>query len=315
MKGLVPHDGRLTLAQELPRPDPGRDQVLVRVHYASLNPTDLDLARGSFDWLLKLLRRTSPVRTGLEFSGVVMTDGPRFAAGDEVFGYPNLVKGPKTHQEYLAVSPERIALVPDSIGLAEAAGLPVGAQTSLEALRRVARLTAGHRVLLYGASGGVGVYAIQIAKALGLQVTAVAGPAGQEVMRALGADEVADYTATPIQQLAGPFDCIFDLSTTLKYREIEPLLAEHGTFIPADPLASLTDLLTGPIRNGRTGYLMVAGGNHRLLNEIADWVDADTIKAQQSRVFALDEVDQAIAALQTKGGLGRVVLRMPGASE
>ena len=170
MKALVNSNKKLQLVENMPEPKAKPGEVSVKVLYASLNPTDLDIARGSLDFFLKLNGAKSAVRTGLEFSGIVLEDSTRFQKGERVFGYTHLLKGPKTHQEILTIPEDFVAAMPDEVSFAEAASVPIGAQTSLVALRDVAGLKSGQSVLIIGASGGVGVFAVQIAKSMQLHV-------------------------------------------------------------------------------------------------------------------------------------------------
>lgn len=312
MKALTTIDHDLRLATDLVEASPKKGEVKVRVRYASLNPTDLDIVKGDYDWFLRLYGARSTVRTGLEFSGAVVEDSERFKKGDQVFGYGHLFRGPKTHQEILSINEDYVARAPETIGLAEAAALPVGGQTSWVALKDIAKVQPGQSLLINGASGGVGVYAILLAKKMGLRVTAVAGPAGQAVMKELGADRVANYREEAIEELGQKFDAVLDLTTQLRFRDIRPLLAPRGVFIPADPLKNLADFFGNPFRSQKTRYLMVEKGDHEILAEIARLIDAGTLVAPKSRRYPIEEYRGAIADLSGSGVIGRIVLEIGG---
>ena len=310
MKALINRNKELIPVQDLPEPDDAAGMVTVRVHHAALNPTDREIAHGGFDWYFRLYGFKGPVRTGLEFAGTVVSDSRNFAKGTRVFGYPHLFKGPKTHQERLVIPESQLAVIPDGMGFAEASAFAVAAQTSLTALRDIAKLSPGQRVLLVGASGGMGLYAIQIAKHLQAHVTAVSGASGQGAMKGAGADEVIDYRKTPVAELKGGFDAIFDMSTTLKFKHVRHLLSPTGTFIPAEPARNLADFLGNPFRKKKTGYLLVDHGDHAMLTGLAKLVSTGVITAQKVREFDLMDIDKALEALSLSGGIGRVVLRI-----
>ena len=272
MRALYNTDKTLVLVQDAPEPVRKPGEVKVQVHYTSLNPTDAHIAQGDLDLLFRLYRVKSPVRTGFEFSGTVLEGEGDLKPGMRTFGYTSVIGGPKTHQEVLSIPTDYVAVMPDGMGFAEAAAFPLGAQTSFVALRDVVRLTKGQSLLIVGGSGGLGVFAIQIARNMGYHVTAVAGPAGQEIMKQLGAHETIDYKQHPLASMSGTFDAVLDLSDTLKLSDIRHLLAPRGVFVPADPLKNLPTILGNVFRRQKAGYLLVDRGKRALLTELAQQV-------------------------------------------
>ena len=310
MRALHSNTGNLELKPGLEMPTDGKSTVKVRVHYASLNPTDLDILKGDLDLFFRLYRVKSPVRTGLEFSGTVVEGDARFGAGTKVFGYTHLLKGPKTHQDVITIPSDYIAEMPSTMSFAQAAAFPLGAQTSLVALRDVARLKQGQSVLILGGSGGLGVYAIQIARNMGLSVTGVSGPDGLATMKSLGADRVINYRETPLAEITGPYDAVLDLSARYGLRDIRHLLSPTGIFVPADPMKNIPSLLTNPLRKQKTGYLLVDHGNQDILTELAGMVGDGTLVAGPYRTFSFEDHDAAFATLTEPGQIGRTVLDM-----
>ena len=308
MKALINVNKSLKFVEDLQEPVRRHDETKIRVQCASLNPTDLDIARGDYDLFLRLYGAKSSVRTGLEFSGTVLEDSDRFRTGDRVFGYTHLLRGPKTHQQIISIKSDYIAAIPDGLSFAEAAGIPVGAQTSYVAWKEIANLQKGQRVLINGGSGGVGIFAIQIAKMLQAHVTAVAGPSSQNVMRSLGADETIDYRRQTLQSLDGRFDAILDLTCTVKYRDIKHLLGPSGIFIPADPMRNLGDFMGNPFRRRKTGYLLVDRGDQQLLAEIAALLESGDLKPVHGPMFPVKDVQSAIEKLSETGVPGRIIL-------
>lgn len=310
MRALHNTDRAIRLVAGLQEPNRAPGEVKVQVHYASVNPTDHDIVQGDLDLFFKLYRVRSPVRTGLEFSGTVVEGSGRFPDGAKVFGYTNLIRGPKTHQDMISIPETYIAEIPEAMSFADAAAFPLGAQTSLVALRDVARLKPGQSVLILGASGGLGVYAIQLAKHMQLSVTGVSGPDGLGVMSRFGADTVINYRQTALSEISGTFDAVLDLSARYRFREIRHLLKPRGVFVPADPLKNLYSFAGNPFRGQKLGYLLVDRGDTGKLTELAGLVRDGALKLGPHTEFALEDFEAAFETLQAPGRIGRKVLRL-----
>ena len=278
MKGLLNRDQTLVFSDKLARPSTVPDKAVVQEHYASLHPTDLDTARGAYDFLLWLAGVRGEVRTGFEFSGVVSQGAGSLSTGDRVFGYTNVMKGPKTHQQEVVLDPHYAVRLPDEVSLAQGAAFAVGAMTAQHVWKSIAELQPGHEVLIIGGSGGVGIYAIQIARLMQAKVTAVAGPAGQELMRRMGASVVIDYRKQDVTHLGQQYDAVLDLTCTKKFKDIADLLTPRGKFIPADPMKNLLDFCGNIWRRKRTKYLYVSEGKPSELRQLAELVEAGELQ-------------------------------------
>ncbi|MEM9864997.1 MAG: NAD(P)-dependent alcohol dehydrogenase [Myxococcota bacterium] len=311
MKGLVLREGQLTMAKDLvPRP-PDEGEVEVRVVSASVNPTDIELAAGVYDDMLARAGMLDRTRTGLEFSGVVTTPGKRFQPGDEVFGYVDLLEGAKSHQERIAIGEALIARKPAAWSFAEAAAVPLGAQTSLVALRDVANAQAGERILINGAAGGLGVYAVQLAaRVFRLHVTAVAGPGQGAFLKGLGADEVLDYTAERPLANGERYDIIFDLTTRWQFDEVEASLTPTGRFMPSEPLKAGVDFSEGARSGARSVNLWVGQGDGDVLAEVAALVANGTLQVFVDSVYPFEAHQEAFARLKQPSKRGRVVMTL-----
>ncbi len=218
--------------EEIAVPVPADDEVLVRIHAASLNHADTALMRGEpFVLRLAFGVRGPKVRVrGLDLAGVVEVVGSRvtaFIPGDEV--YAQIETG--SFAEYAVVSERALAPKPANLSFSEAAAVPVAANTALQGLRDVGRLQAGQGVLINGASGGVGTFAVQIAKALGAEVTGVCSTRNVELVRSLGADHVVDYTQDDFTRSGRRFDLIFDLAGSRSLTACRRVLTEKGTLV------------------------------------------------------------------------------------
>src|SRR5262245_21819105 len=218
--------------RELAVPEPGPDEVLVRVRAAAVNIADWYAVTGR-PWIARGstgLRGPKERRIGADYAGVVEAVGSEvteFRAGDEVFGGRT-----GACAEYVVGKADRaIVAKPANVTFEEAAAVGVAATTALQAIRDQGKLHPGQRVLLHGASGGVGTYAVQMAKALGGEVTAVCGPRGVEVARSLGADVVVDYTQEDVTRSDARFDLAIDIAGTRSFRQLQRVLVPGATVV------------------------------------------------------------------------------------
>lgn len=311
MKGLIVEGTALTLSDSLPRPTPGPGQVLVQVHAAGLNPSDSDIAAGALDSLFSDSARSVPVRTGLEFAGVVVEGGVSVSPGQAVYGYPEFLGAQKAHQEFVVVDEDYVAPMPKHVSFVEAASLPLAAVTVLVTHRDVAPLEPGGRVLVIGAAGGVGLVHVQVAKHVhGAEVTAVAGPGSGEILTDLGADRVLDYHQTSLADLNERFDVVVDWTTHYRFSEISHLLTDPGRFVPADPFKNSEDFQEGSAAAASTGKLLAVQGSQADLATVTRWVDAGLLKPVVDSVFAFDDHQQAFERLAARAKRGRVVMQM-----
>lgn len=305
MKGLVVDSNKkFVLKDSLIRPIPEQGEVLVNVHSASVNPYDAESAEGRFDPYFAEYGVDKEVQSGLEFSGIIESDGIRFKRGDKVFGYVNMITGWKSHAEFVAISEEAIALMPNNLTFPQAASIPLGALTTLVALEDLGNLQSGMKVLINGAAGGLGLQAIQIGKLLGAHVSAIAGSAQKEFLHSLGADIVYDYNETHIKDIEESFDVILDLTNQQTLTNMKKLLTPSGIFIPAEPNADNG----GESEDPQVGYLMVMEGDHEKLTQIAHWISEEKIKAVVDKEFHFSEYLSALSRLQEKGRRGRIVM-------
>src|SRR6266700_6164068 len=210
MKAVVAHEygaPEVLKFEEVPRPEPKEDEALVRVIASGVNPADPLTLSGKYarEWGTHL-----PLIPGYDIAGVVEKVGAKIAnlkAGDAVYGYPTFGGG---WAEFVTVKEWEVAAKPKSLNFAEAAVVPMGALTAWQALVDVAQLHAGQTILVHGGSGGVGSFAVQIAKARGAKVIATASTANQDLLQQLGADVPIDYTKTKFEDAAKDVDAVLD---------------------------------------------------------------------------------------------------------
>jgi NADPH:quinone reductase-like Zn-dependent oxidoreductase len=208
------------------------DRVLVRVHASSVNAADYHLIRGAIP--VRLLaqsgwRKPKDPSVGSDLAGIVEAVGAkvtRLRPGDEVFGS---ARG--AFAEYATAREDRLVPKPQRLSFAQAATLPIAATTALQGLRDIGRVQSGQRVVVYGAGGGVGTFAVQIAKALGADVTAVTGPRNLEIVGTLGADEVVDYTREDIRKRRHQYDVFLDVAANRSLLSCRRAVKPEGTFV------------------------------------------------------------------------------------
>lgn len=217
--------------RDIPRPELLDGTVLVRMRATSVNALDWHTTHGGLllEIVGKIMRtKDEPVR-GVDVAGTVEAVGSnvtRFKPGDDVFG-----GAPGSFAEYVRAREDRLLLKPRDLSFEQAATLNVAARTALQGLRDHAQVKPGQRVLIHGAGGGVGTFAVQIAKTLGLHVTAVTGPRNVDVIKSLGADEVIDYTKEDFARRPERYDAVIDISATRSLSDLRGVLAPNGMFV------------------------------------------------------------------------------------
>ena len=305
-----------------PTPVPAPGQVRVRVHAASLNARDWHVMRGE-PRIARLLDRSTfglraprgPVR-GTDLAGVVDAVGDgvtRWRVGDPVFG-----EGSGSFADYALASQDQLAALPADVGYAEAACLPLAATTALLCLEETG-LSEGGSVLINGASGGVGTFAVQAAKALGLQATAVVSPRNVDVVESLGADEVVDYTVSDFTRLHRTYDAVIDLVGNRTLRELRRTVRPHGRLVLSGGGVSGQGRIVGPMRL-LLGAVAVARfqpleirvarsvPTSDALREMAELVEDGVVRPVVDRTFALEDVPAAIRYMEGAHTRGKVVI-------
>ena len=235
MKGIVYRcygSPEVLKLEDIEKPVPAANEVLVKVRVAAVNPLDWHYMRG-IPYIMRMesgLGRPASPRLGVDFSGVVEAVGKdvaRFKPGDEVFGARS-----GAFAEYVSVNEDRaLVLKPPNITFEQAASVPIAAITALQALRDKGRIRAGQRVLINGASGGVGTFAVQIAKQLGAEVTGVCSTRNVALVKSLGADHVIDYTREDFTKGAQKYDLIVDMVGNHPLLEYRRAMTPKGVFV------------------------------------------------------------------------------------
>ncbi|MGB5702390.1 MAG: NAD(P)-dependent alcohol dehydrogenase [Polyangiales bacterium] len=290
----------------VPRPVPSRGQVLVRTRFIGVNPKDIIVRKGKFKIATG---KKFPLIVGHDIAGEVVEAGlgADLGEGDLVYGMINDFAG-RAYAEYAAVDCKQLALAPSSIGLEVAAAVPLAAQTALQALRDDAQLQPGQSVLINGASGGVGVFAVQIAKILGARVTAVCSHRNAELAKELGAEEVVDYGRTELVNLDARFDVIFDVFGNYHFEKLKHLLGSRGTYVHTIPSSRIFKDVARTFVRRRNAKLVVVKSRRDDLDWLRQHIDAGRLRVVVDRSFSLADVADAHRYMETKRARGKVVL-------
>jgi NADPH:quinone reductase-like Zn-dependent oxidoreductase len=321
MKAIVRHQygpsDVLELA-DLPKPIPADDEVLIRVRAAGLNPFDWHIMRGT-PWFLRLftgIRKPKSVRLGADVAGTIVGLGKgvtEFQLGDEVFGTADGALG-----EYVCGSVSALVGKPANLGSEECAAVPIAALTALQALRDKGRIKPGDHVLINGAAGGVGTFAVQIARWQGAHVTGVCSTRNVELVQGIGADRVIDYSREDFARSDDRHDIVFDLVGNRSLADFRKALKADGVFIGCGgggPETRASALLTGMLKQMIAGWF----ARQKIVGVLAKRSKADmeilrellrngVIKPVLDRTYSLAEVPEAIRYLEGGHARGKVVI-------
>jgi NADPH:quinone reductase-like Zn-dependent oxidoreductase len=304
--------------REIDKPVVEDDQVLVRVHASSANPADWHFMRG-VPYIMRPqsgLGKPKNSVLGRDIAGrveAVGKDVTRFRPGDEVFA--NVETG--GFAEYACVSEGLLAPKPPNLTFEQAAAVPLAALTALQGLRDAGRVQPGQKVLIIGASGGVGTFAVQIAKSFGADVTGVCSTRNLEMVRSLGADHVIDYTQDDFTQNGRKYDLIFQLAGTRSPSECRRALTSQGTLVlssgesdgrwlgPVDRI--IKAVVLSPFVSQKLGTFL-AKPNKEDLQFLKELIEAGKVTPVIDRTYSLSEVPEAIRYLEEGHARGKVVI-------
>jgi NADPH:quinone reductase-like Zn-dependent oxidoreductase len=288
--------------EEVQRPDPQAGEVLIHVHAAGVNPVDWKIRQG----FMKDFRPMQfPYIPGVDLAGVVEEVGPgvtAFQKGQAVFGQS--AKG--AYAEYAAASVETLALKLKTLNFDEAAAIPVGATTAWQGLFDQGELQAGQRVLIQGASGGVGSFAVQFARWKGAHVIGTTSTANVDFVRSLGAETVVDYTSTPVEQVVHDVDLVLDTVGAHTLESSVQAVKRGGTLVTIagqPPEEKVKE-------RGVHVALFSSRVSSKLLQTFAQLIDEGQVKVPIGRVFPLRDARQAHELSESGHGRGRIVLHI-----
>ena len=306
---------------EVEKPEPAEMDVLVRVHATSLNAVDWYGFTGR-PWIARPMmgiRKPRSGELGGDFAGVVEAVGPRverLAPGDEVYGHRSGALA-----EYVLAS-DAVVRKPANLSFEEAAAVPVAALTALQGLRDHAKVRSGQRVLVNGASGGVGTFAVQIAKALGATVDAVCSTPNVVQARELGADRVFDYTREDFTRGGARYDVLFDVAGSRSWRAMRRVVAPGGTVVLVGgprgrllgPLGHVARVKLAPKSRGRRAVFFIADPGLDDLVALRDLIEAGEVKPVVEHRYGLAQIDDAMRRIGTGHAHAKLVVGVDGRS-
>jgi NADPH:quinone reductase-like Zn-dependent oxidoreductase len=305
--------------KDVAKPAPGDNEVLVRVHAAAVNALDWHYMRGD-PYVARLsmgLRRPKVRIRGRDFAGRVEAVGRgvgRLRAGDEVYG-----EADGAFAEYVSAPDGRVDPKPANLTFEQAAAVPVAGNTALMGLRDIARVHPGQRVLINGASGGVGTFAVQIAKSLGAEVTGVCSARNTDLVRSIGADHVVDYTSEDFTRNGQRYDVVFDLVGNRSLTDCRRALTPEGTLVLSGGGVSEGGSLIGPMALFIKGQLLSRFVGHRLLSfteqpsrenlaALRERIESGAVTPVVDRTYPLSDVPEAIRYLEVEHARAKVVV-------
>lgn len=314
---------------EIPLPEIGENEVLAEIHAASINPLDSKIRDGTLKLLIKY---KMPLILGNDFSGVVAKVGAkvtRFKVGDEIYGRPRK-SSIGTFAEYISIHENDIALKPKNLSFEEAASVPLVGLTAYQALHDIFQLQKGQNILIQAGAGGVGSFAIQLAKLMGATVATTTSEAGTDLVKSLGADEIINYKTEKFEDILGNYDAVFDtLGGEILERSFK-IIKDGGQivslsglpnarFAKEDGLGFLKTMLLSAAsykltkleKKHRVQYtFMFVKASGEQLSTITNFIESGEIKPIIDRVFPFDDVEKAMKYSETGRAKGKIILKI-----
>ncbi|MDA2432021.1 NADP-dependent oxidoreductase [Bacillus cereus] len=314
---------------EVPTPEINEYEVLAEIHAASINPIDFKIRDGKVKMLLKY---EMPLILGNDFAGVITKVGSkvtRFKAGDEIYARPRKNKI-GTFAEYIAIHEDDIALKPKNLSFEEAASIPLVGLTSYQALHDIMQLQKGQKILIHAGSGGVGTFAIQLAKIMGAIVTTTASEAGANLVTSLGADEIINYKTEKFEDILKNYDAVFDTIGGATLEKSFNIIKRGGNIVSVSgmpnarfgkefgsgffktllfSLASKKLTALEKKHNAQYSFLFMKPSGDQL-RTIANYIEAGEIKPVIDRVFPFEDAQKAMEYSEAGRAKGKIIVKI-----
>jgi NADPH:quinone reductase-like Zn-dependent oxidoreductase len=291
--------------EEIPRPEPKDDEILIKVIAASVNPVDVAIRKGH---LAEIIGNKFPLVLGMDAAGIVEKAGAKitkFKVGDPVYAFFTLTSE-GGYAEYVIAKENEAGRKPKAVTYAQAAAVPAAGSTAWLALNYMAKLTADQTVLIHGGSGGVGHFAIQIAKAGGAKVIATASTGNQEFLKQMGADMAIDYTTTKFEEVAKDVDVVLDAVGRDTLKRSYGVVKKGGIIVSIVDEPDKAEMDARGIR----GVTLRAAPYAKVLQELATLIDAKKLKPVVSQTFPLADFAKALDQIATHHTRGKIVLQV-----
>ncbi|PQQ49325.1 NADPH:quinone reductase [Bacillus thuringiensis] len=314
---------------EVPTPEINEYEVLAEIHAASINPIDFKIRDGKVKMLLKY---EMPLILGNDFSGVIVKVGAKvtnFKVGDEIYARPRKNKI-GTFAEYIAIHEDDIALKPKNLNFEEAASIPLVGLTSYQALHDIMQLQKGQKILIHAGSGGVGTFAIQLAKIMGAIVTTTASEAGANLVTSLGADEIINYKTEKFEDILKNYDAVFDTIGGVTLEKSFNIIKSGGNIVSVSgmpnarfgkefgsgffktllfSLASKKLTALEKKHNAQYSFLFMKPSGDQL-RTIANYIEAGQIKPVIDRVFPFEDAQKAMEYSESGRAKGKIIVKI-----
>lgn len=314
---------------EVPTPEINEYEVLAEIHAASINPIDFKIRDGKVKMLLKY---EIPLILGNDFAGVIIKVGSkvtRFKVGDEIYARPRKNKI-GTFAEYIAIHEDDIALKPKNLSFEEAASIPLVGLTSYQALHDIMHLQKGQKILIHAGSGGVGTFAIQLAKIMGATVTTTASEAGSDLVKSLGADEIINYKTEKFEEILKDYDAVFDTIGGTTLEKSFDIIKSGGNIVSVSgmpnarfgkefgsgffktllfSLASKKLTALEKKHSAQYSFLFMKPSGDQL-RTIANYIEAGKIKPVIDRVFPFEDAQKAMEYSEAGRAKGKIIVKI-----
>jgi len=297
--------------REIPQPKIKPSHLLIKLHATSVNPLDFRIRRGELR-IFTGIRKPKTKILGCDVAGEVVQTGENvktFKKGDQVFALMGLEGG--AYAEYIVVSEQSVAVKPINMSFEEAAAVPLAGLAALQALRDRGKILSGVKVLINGASGGVGTFAVQIAKAFGAVVTGICSSKNVGLVKSIGADEVIDYTKNDFTKRYQTYDIIFDTVAKKSFSACKKALGPKGIYITTVPNPALIfQALWTHLWPGKKATFIMVRPNGMDLNFIRELIEAGKVKSIIDKIFSLQEVAAAHVYCEAGHSRGKNIIRI-----
>jgi 2-desacetyl-2-hydroxyethyl bacteriochlorophyllide A dehydrogenase len=306
---IINHYGDASVFEitELPDPTCGPTEVLIKIEASSINPIDWKIRRGMLRAIIKL---EFPAVLGFDIAGEVIAVGNKvsqFKVGDNVFALSDL-KGGGAYAQLIALDQNKVVKMPANLNFYEAACIPLTGETALQALRDKAHLQPGQKVMVIGAAGGVGLFAIQLGKVFGAHVTAVCSGRHTELVRNLGAESVIDYTKDKIFVHDKHYDVIFDTVAKHSFSEVKPFLTEKGIYITTLPSLKTFIYAMITLFTKKKCKFILLKKKPQDLRSLAELAKDGKIKPIIDSIFPLEQIAAAHALSEKERSQGKIII-------